>query len=186
MEPERPGEAETAARAPARGVQLSLEEIAAESERRRELVAILRELTEQAGETSAIGAMRDAVNAALPGDRIVLAWDGTALVGALAYRPSDIAGGTLVSYLGSRKHGVGRALLREAARSAAGRHEGLRAASIPTATGFYERLGFRPARAAGMLLPLFELDAEQTAAFARSGSEPPAPAADHGRRSPGA
>jgi predicted N-acetyltransferase YhbS len=149
-----------------------LEEIAAESRRRRELVKIVRRLSEQAGETSAIGAMRDAVNAALPGDRIVLAWEGRALVGALAFRPSDVGGGTLVSYVGSRKRGVGRELVRAAARSAAERKEGLRAAAIPLASGFYERLGFRRARKGGMLLPLFVLDARRTAAFAAAEQAP--------------
>ncbi len=151
---------------------VALEEIDAESRRRRELVRAVRHLSEEAGETPAIGAMRDAVNAALPGDRIVVAWDGEALVGALAYRASDVGGGTLVSYLGSRKRGVGRALLRAAARSAAGRGEGLRAAAIPTAAGFYEHLGFRRARAAGTLLPMFVLDPAGTAAFASEAGEP--------------
>jgi GNAT superfamily N-acetyltransferase len=159
---------------PVRGeAAVTIEEVAADSRRRRELVKAVRHLSEQVGETPAIGAMRDAVNAALPGDTILLAWDGDALVGALAYRPSDIGGGTLVSYVGSRKRGVGRALLRMAARSAAARSEGLRAAAIPTAAGFYERLGFSRARAAGTLLPMFELDARRTEAFAAATDDPP-------------
>jgi GNAT superfamily N-acetyltransferase len=162
------------ASAAARQPPVLLEEIAAESRRRRELVRVVRRLSEQAGETPAIGAMRDAVNASLPGDWIVLAWEGEALVGALAYRPTDIGGGTLVSYVGSRKRGVGRRLVRVAARSAAGRGAGLRAAAIPLASGFWERLGFRRVRKGGTLLPVFVLDARRTAAFAAGGEDEPA------------
>ncbi len=164
MELERPrGESRSSVRGEA---AVTLEEIRADSRRRRELVSVVRRLSDQVGETPAVGAMRDAVNASLPGDRIVLAWEGDALVGAVAYRPSDIAGGTLVTYLGSRKRGVGTVLVRAAARSAAARKEGLRVTVIPTAAGFYERLGFTRGRAASSSLPHFELDARLTAVFA--------------------
>jgi len=67
------------------------------------------------------------------------------VIGAISYsnnyRGNDK---TYISSLGSVKPGVGTALVKEVAKDAASKNEGLELTSLAQSTGFYDKLGFTP------------------------------------------
>ena len=92
-------------------------------------------------QAAALNQMADALCFSEPGDTTAACLEDGRLLGAVCWRPRHF-GATLVCNLGSARQGLGTLLLAQAAADAAGRGEGLTLEAVPSAVGFYERLGF--------------------------------------------
>jgi len=120
------------------------------------------------GEASALRTIHDALRFAAPKDRnaVALGEYGQVLA-AISWTPACADGQTVVRYLGSARKGLGRALVACAAADASSRDEGLILESLPSAAGFYRKLGFCCYGRSELGYPLFALDPLAADALAR-------------------
>lgn len=132
-------------------------------DRRKELVAALPDEAWNAGEDHPLGEMRDALTVGAH-EQVHVTHSGGKPSSAVSYRHSSpyADGQTQITHLGSTSKGEGTAHVKHVAKAAAEKGQGLHAEAVPSAAGFYDKLGFKKHGKNELGHPVYKLSPSET------------------------
>lgn len=133
-------------------------------EQRQQLASLLPSGASTKGEDHPLQEIHDALVHSSPDDKVHVKTADGQVSSAISFTHSSpyADGHTRINNLGSTKKGEGMALVQRAIDAAAGKGEGVHAEAVPSAAGFYKKLGFKESGKNDSGYPIFKLSPADT------------------------